>query len=73
MNHTEIRPVKIPEQLLSGFLEFAKEVNRKSVERGIKFTEEQLTEIFNNSFRVRLGLFSFFTLEISIVFLREFN
>ena len=50
MNHTEIRPVKIPEQLLSGFLEFAKEVNRKSVERGIKFTEEQLTEIFNNSF-----------------------
>ena len=50
MNHTEIRPVKIPEQLLSGFLEFAKEVNRKSVERGIKFTEEQMTEIFNNSF-----------------------
>ena len=50
MNHTEIRPVKIPEQLLSGFLEFAKEVIRKSVERGIKFTEEQLTEIFNNSF-----------------------
>lgn len=49
MNHTEIRPVKIPEQLLSGFLEFAKEVNRKSVERGIKFTEEQLRGVKRNA------------------------
>lgn len=39
-----------PKQLMSGFLTFAKEVNRQSIDKGGKFSEEELAEIFNNSF-----------------------
>jgi hypothetical protein len=35
---------------MSGFLDFAKEINQKSIDKGGKFSEEELTEIFNNSF-----------------------
>lgn len=56
---TEIKHIEIPKQLLPGFLESAKKVNRQSIEVGAKFTEEELTNIFNNSFsgKVRANFF----------------
>jgi hypothetical protein len=44
---------------MSGFLDFAKEVHQKSLDKGAKFTEEEIVEIFNNSFpgKVRTEFF----------------
>ncbi|SIS70317.1 hypothetical protein SAMN05421786_1011109 [Chryseobacterium ureilyticum] len=39
-----------PEKLADGFLEFAKSIHQKTIDRGAKFTEEEMSEIFNNSF-----------------------
>lgn len=47
---TQIKLLQPPNQLMSGFLDFAKEVNQKCIDKGSKFTEEELVEIFNNSF-----------------------
>ena len=48
-----------PEQLMSGFLDFAKEVKQKCDERGAKFSEDELAELFNGSFpgKVRANFF----------------
>jgi len=35
---------------MSGFLDFAKEVHQQSLDKGGKFSEEELVEIFNSSF-----------------------
>ena len=47
---TEIRKIQPPNQLASGFLTFAQEVNQKSIDLNTKFTEEEISNIFNNSF-----------------------
>lgn len=46
----EIRRIQPPNQLASGFLKFAKEINQKSIDLNTKFTEEEICDIFNNSF-----------------------
>lgn len=46
----EIRKIQPPNQLASGFLKFAKEINQKSIDLNTKFTEEEICDIFNNSF-----------------------
>jgi hypothetical protein len=48
--NTEISILQPPEQLMSGFLDFSKEVHQQSLDKGGKFSEEELVEIFNNSF-----------------------
>lgn len=44
---------------MSGFLDFANEVKRKCDAKGAKFTEEEIAEIFNNSFsgKIRANFF----------------
>lgn len=39
-----------PEKLADGFLKLAKSIQQKTRERGSKFTDEEMAEIFNNSF-----------------------
>lgn len=46
----QIRNIQPPSQLADGFLQFAKEVNQKSIELNAKFTEEEICDIFNQSF-----------------------
>lgn len=48
--NTEISILQPPKQLMSGFLDFAKEVHQQSINKGGKFSEEELAEIFNNIF-----------------------
>lgn len=48
--NTEISILQPPKQLMSGFLDFAKEIHQQSINKGSKFSEEELAEIFNNSF-----------------------
>ncbi|MBJ7881628.1 hypothetical protein [Gelidibacter salicanalis] len=45
-----IRNLQPPNQLAEGFLKFAKEVNQKSIDLNTKFSEEEICDIFNNSF-----------------------
>jgi hypothetical protein len=49
-NKSKIEIIQPPEQLMSGFLDFANEVYQKSLDRGAKFTEEEITAVFNDSF-----------------------
>ena len=42
--------IQPPEKLADGFLKFAKSIHQKKIDRGAKFTEEEIAEIFNNSF-----------------------
>jgi len=42
--------IQPPEKLADGFLRFAKSIHQKTIDRGAKFTEEEMAEIFNNSF-----------------------
>lgn len=44
---------------MSGFLDFAKEVHQQSIDNGVKFSEGEMAEIFNNSFsgKVRATFF----------------
>jgi len=46
---TQIEYLQPPEKLADGFLSFAKEVNQKCIERGVKFTIEEITDLFNHS------------------------
>ncbi|MFA6150525.1 MAG: hypothetical protein WC716_04325 [Chitinophagaceae bacterium] len=48
--NTEISIFQPPKQLMSGFLDFAKEVHRQSLDKGGKLAEEELAEIFNSTF-----------------------
>jgi hypothetical protein len=54
-----IRCIQPPKHLMPGFLDFANEVKRKCDERGVKFSEKEITEIFNNSFpgKIRANFF----------------
>ncbi|MDB5226582.1 MAG: hypothetical protein JWN78_775 [Bacteroidota bacterium] len=54
-----IQILQPPSQLLSGFLDFAKEVAQKSKAIERKFSEEELVELFNNSFpgKIRANFF----------------
>ncbi|MDD4968405.1 MAG: hypothetical protein PHT07_03150 [Paludibacter sp.] len=56
---TKIRYIQPPKQLMSGFLNFAKEIEQKCIENGVKFTENDIAEIFNNSFpgKIRANFF----------------
>lgn len=58
-NNIEIEVFQPPAQLMSGFLDFAKEVNQQSIDKGAKFSEDEMAEIFNNSFpgKVRATFF----------------
>lgn len=47
---TQIKALQPPEQLMAGFLDFAKEIKQKCIEIGSKLSEEELEDIFNNSF-----------------------
>lgn len=55
----EIRCIRQPEQLISGFLDFANEVKQKCDDKGAKFSEKEIEEIFNNSFpgKIRANFF----------------
>ena len=55
----EIRYIQPPGQLMSGFLDFANEVKQKCDDKGAKLTEEEIIEIFNNSFpgKIRANFF----------------
>lgn len=55
----EIRNIQPPSQLHEGFLKFAQEVNKKSIDLNTKFTEEEICDIFNNSFpgKIRANFF----------------
>jgi hypothetical protein len=55
----ELRYIQPPVQLLNGFVEFSQEISRKCAERGVKFSEEEITDLFNNSFpgRIRAEFF----------------
>lgn len=55
----EIRNIQPPSQLHEGFLRFAQEVNKKSIDLNTKFTEEEICDIFNNSFpgKIRANFF----------------
>jgi hypothetical protein len=59
MERNEIRHISISEQLFLGFLDFAKKVKQQSEEIGVKFTPEELAEVFNNSFsgKIRANFF----------------
>lgn len=61
-NDLSIEYLQPPEQLLSGFLDFAKDVHQKSLDKG-KLSEEELSEIFENIFsgRVRAKFFLWIT------------
>lgn len=52
MNTTnnKIEIIQPPKKLASGFLDFAKEVKKKSDARGAKFSAEEMAELFNESF-----------------------
>ena len=50
MQNIDITILQPPKQLMSGFLDFAKEIHQQSLDKGLKFSEEELTEIFNGSF-----------------------
>ncbi len=42
--------IQPPEKLADGFLKFAKSIHQKSIDRGSKFTEEEMSQIFYDSF-----------------------
>lgn len=54
MVKNEMTRINIPQKLLSGFLDFAKNVNLQSEARGLKFTEEEIEQIFEASFSGRI-------------------
>lgn len=49
-NLTQIDFLQPPQQLMSGFLDFANQIKQKSIEKNAKLTEDELTEIYSNSF-----------------------
>lgn len=55
----EIRYIKQPQQLMSGFLDFAYEIRQKCDDKRAKLSEQEIEEIFNDSFsgKIRANFF----------------
>ncbi len=51
---SQVEILQPPDQLSEGFLGFAKEVHQKHIDKGIKFSLEELTDFFTNSFPGRI-------------------
>ncbi|MFC0878789.1 hypothetical protein ACE01N_19495 [Saccharicrinis sp. FJH2] len=49
-NLTQIDYLQPPQQLMSGFLDFANQIRQKSIEKNAKLIEDELTEIYSNNF-----------------------
>jgi len=48
--NTKIENIQPPDKLAEGFLKFAKSIEQESLKKGVKFTDEELADFFNNSF-----------------------